>query len=249
MNRVAFTVFGLDIMWYAIIIATGVAIGMLLAFRESKRIGFNEDSLIDILLATIITGIICARLYYVAFAPEEFNSFFEVINIRSGGMAIHGGVFGGILALLITCWIKKINFWQVADIFAPSVIIAQAIGRWGNYFNQEIYGGQTNLPWGITIDNLPGKYHPLFLYESIANLIIFAFLIWYRKKMKKNDGEIFAFYAIFYGIVRFFLEGMRQEEYILKFMGLSIAQIVSALMVVTGIIIYIIRRRKQAKGI
>ncbi len=245
MNRVAFTIFGIQIMWYAIMIATGAAIGILLAFREAKRVGFNEDKFLDILLSVMISGIVCARLYYVIFSPEEFNSFFEVINIRSGGMAIHGGVFGGIVAGIIACKIKKVNFWQLADILVPSVILAQAIGRWGNFFNQEVYGGLTNLPWGIAIDGLTGKYHPLFLYESIANLIIFAFLIWYRKNKKKSNGELFALYTIFYGIIRFFLEAMRQEEFILKFMGLSIAQIVSSLMVLVGIVIYIVRRKKQ----
>ena len=245
MNRVAFTIFGIDIMWYAIVIAIGAAIGIILALREAKRIGVNEDDLIDVLLAVMIIGIISARLYYVAFAPEDFNSFFEVINIRTGGMAIHGGVIGGVIAAFITCKIKKMDFWQISDVLVPSVIFAQAIGRWGNYFNQEVYGGLTDLPWGITISNLPGKYHPLFLYESIANLIIFAFLIWYRKSKKKNDGELLALYSILYGIVRFFLEAMRQEEFVLKFMGLSIAQIVSTLLVLLGIVIYILRRKKQ----
>lgn len=249
MSKVAFTIFGIDIMWYAIMIAIGTAIGILLALRESKRVGLNEDDFLDVLLAVIIVGIIFARLYYVAFAPEDFNSFFEVINIRSGGMAIHGGVIGGIIAAIITCKIKKIDFWLLADILVPSVIFAQAIGRWGNFFNQEVYGGRTNLPWGITINNLPGKYHPLFLYESLANLIIFAFLIWYRKSKKKNEGELFALYAIFYGIVRFFLEAMRQEEFILKFLGLSIAQIVSTLLFLLGIGIYIIRRKKIQNNI
>lgn len=245
MDRVAFTIFGIEIMWYAIVIATGAAIGIILALIEAKRVGFNEDALIDVLLAVMIVGIISARLYYVAFAPEEFNSFFEVINIRTGGMAIHGGVFGGILAAIIACKIKKIDYWQLIDILVPSVVIAQAIGRWGNFFNQEVYGGQTTLPWGISIDNLPGKYHPLFLYESICNLILFVFLLWYRKNKKKNDGEIFALYIIFYGIVRFILERMRVEEFVLKFMGLSIAQIVSILMALVGIAIFFIRKNKK----
>lgn len=245
MGKVAFTIFGIDIMWYAIMIAIGTVIGILLALREAKRIGFNEDALIDVLLAVMIFGIIFARLYYVAFAPEDFNSFISVINIRTGGMAIHGGVIGGVIAAIITCKIKKIDFWQLADILVPSLILAQAIGRWGNYFNQEVYGGLTTLPWGITIDNLPGKYHPLFLYESIANLIIFGFLIWYRKNKKKSDGELLALYSILYGIVRFFLEAMRQEEFVLKFMGLSIAQIVSTLLVLLGVSIYFIRRKKH----
>lgn len=249
MSRVAFTIFGIEIMWYAIMIATGTLIGILLALREAKRVGLNEDNLIDVLLAVMIVGIISARLYYVVFAPEEFNSFFEVINIRSGGMAIHGGVIGGLIAAIITCKIKKIDFWKVVDILIPSVIFAQAIGRWGNFFNQEIYGGLTNLPWGITINNLPGKYHPLFLYESLANLIIFGFLIWYRRNKKKNDGELLALYAIFYGIVRFFLEAMRQEEFVLKFIGLSIAQIVSIFMILTGIVIYFIRRKRTQNNI
>ncbi len=243
MNRVAFSIFGIDIMWYAIMIAIGTALGIILAIREAKRVGLNEDDLLDILLAVMIVGIICARLYYVAFAPEDFNSFIEVINIRTGGMAIHGGVLGGVLATIVMCKIKKMDFWKIADVLVPSVVLAQAIGRWGNFFNQEIFGGPTELPWGITINNLPGKYHPLFLYESIANLIIFIFLIWYRKKRKKNNGELLALYGIFYGLVRFFLEAMRQEEFVLKFMGLSIAQLVSVILVITGIGIYFLRRK------
>ncbi len=248
MDRVAFTIFGIDIMWYALIIASGLAIGIILSVKESRRIGFNEDTLFDLLLAVIITGIICARLYYVVFSPDEINSFYDVINIRSGGMAIHGGVFGGIIAGIIGCKIKKISFWQLADILMPSVILAQAIGRWGNFVNQEVYGGQTNLPWGISIDNMPGKYHPLFLYESLCNLITFVFLVWYRKNKRKNEGEVFALYLIFYGIVRFFLERMRVEEYILKFMSFSIAQIVSALIFIAGIVIFYILRKYKNKS-
>lgn len=244
MDRVAFTLFGIDVMWYGVIISVGLLLGIILAFKESRRIGFKEDDLIDFLLVIVPAGIICARLYYVVFSWDYYSqNLGEIINIRNGGLAIHGGLIGGIIAGLIFCKIRKIRFFSIIDIIAPSVILAQAIGRWGNFVNQEAHGGPTNLPWGIMVNGV--KVHPTFLYESIGNLIIFFFLVWYRKNKRKNDGEVLALYLILYSVVRFFVEGLRTDS--LMFLGLRTAQIVSLGMIIAGIIIFYMLRRHKSK--
>ncbi len=245
MDRVAFTLFGIDVMWYGVIIAAGLLLGIILSLKECRRIGFSEDTLIDFLLTVIPVGIICARLYYVAFTWDDYSqNLVEIINIRHGGLAIHGGLFGGIVAGLIFCKIRKINFFRIIDIIAPPVILAQAIGRWGNFVNQEAHGGPTNLPWGIMVNGV--KVHPTFLYESLGNIIIFFFLVWYRKHKRKNEGEVFALYLMLYSVVRFFVEGLRTDS--LMFLGLRTAQIASIGMFLAGLaIFYILRRYKKDK--
>ncbi|HBB28846.1 MAG TPA: prolipoprotein diacylglyceryl transferase [Clostridiales bacterium] len=245
MDRVAFTLFGIDVMWYGVIIAAGLLLGIILSLKECRRIGFREDTLIDFLLTVIPVGIICARLYYVAFTWDDYSqNLVEIINIRHGGLAIHGGLFGGIIAGLIFCKIRKINLVRIIDIIAPPVILAQAIGRWGNFVNQEAYGGPTNLPWGIMVNGV--KVHPTFLYESLGNIIIFFFLVWYRKHKRKNEGEVFALYLMLYSVVRFFVEGLRTDS--LMFLGLRTAQIASIGMFLAGLtIFYILRRYKKDK--
>jgi len=245
MDRAAFTLFGIDVMWYGVIIAAGLLLGIILSLKECRRIGFSEDTLIDFLLTVIPVGIICARLYYVAFTWDDYSqNLVEIINIRHGGLAIHGGLFGGIIAGLIFCKIRKINFFRIIDIIAPPVILAQAIGRWGNFVNQEAHGGPTNLPWGIMVNGV--KVHPTFLYESLGNIIIFFFLVWYRKHKRKNEGEVFALYLMLYSVVRFFVEGLRTDS--LMFLGLRTAQIASIGMFLAGLaIFYILRRYKKDK--
>ena len=134
----------------------------------------------------------------------------EVLNIRHGGLAIHGAIIMAIIVAVIFTRIKKVNFWTLADICAPSLILAQAIGRWGNYINQEAYGGPTDLPWGIMVNGV--KVHPTFLYESLWNFLVFLFLIWYRKNKKKKEGEVFLLYLSLYSFIRFFIEGLRTDS-------------------------------------
>lgn len=245
MDKVAFSLFGIDVMWYGVIISAGILLGIILSFRECRRIGFKEDNLIDFLLVVIPVGIICARLYYVAFTWDYYSqNLGEIINIRNGGLAIHGGLFGGIIAGLIFCKIRKLSFFRIIDIIAPPVILAQAIGRWGNFINQEAHGGPTNLPWGIMVDGV--KVHPTFLYESLGNLLVFFFLVWYRKNKRKVEGEVFALYLILYSVVRFFVEGLRTDS--LMFLGLRTAQLVSIGMFLVGMILfYLLRKCKKEK--
>src|SRR5690606_3724299 len=152
--------------------------------------GFSEDDLIDVLLWAIPISIIGARIYYVAFMWDSYRgNIKEMFNIRGGGLAIHGALIAAVIVAIVFCKKRKVNFWQLLDICAPSIILGQAIGRWGNFINQEAYGTPTELPWGIMINGQ--KVHPTFLYESIWDFAIFIYLMWYRKNKSKVNGETF----------------------------------------------------------
>lgn len=240
MNPVAFEVFGIAVRWYGILISSGMLIGTLLAIQEAKRVGIDENKIIDLILFMIPAAIIGARLYYVIFNWSYYNGdILKIINIREGGLAIHGGVIAGALVGYFFSKYHKINFLKLADIIAPSLILGQAIGRWGNYINKEAYGTPTDLPWAITVDGV--NVHPTFLYESIWNFIVFMFLMNYKKK-KKNNGEVFFLYLILYSIGRFFVEGLRIDSLMLG--PFRVAQLLS--LVLIGIFTYLlIKYRKK----
>jgi phosphatidylglycerol---prolipoprotein diacylglyceryl transferase len=245
MNPVAFEIFGLSIAWYGIILSTGIMVAIFLAIREAKRLGKNPEYIIDLSLWCIPAAIIGARLYYVLLEWDYYNGdIMRMINTREGGLAIHGGLIGAILTGYIFTKIKKISFWETADIVAPSIVIGQAIGRWGNFANGEAHGGPTSLPWGILVDGI--RVHPTFLYESLWNLGVFAILILYRKK-KKVDGEIFLLYGILYSVGRFWIEGLRTDS--LMFFGMRAAQLISlAIIVVFSATFYYIRNREKNRN-
>ncbi|WP_459195411.1 prolipoprotein diacylglyceryl transferase [Wukongibacter baidiensis] len=240
MNPIAFEVFGIAVRWYGILISSGMIIGTILAIREAKRLGLDENLIIDFILVMIPSAIIGARLYYVIFDWSQYNGdIMRMINIREGGLAIHGGVIGGVIAGILYTRVKKIDFWQLADIIAPSLILGQSIGRWGNFINQEAHGGPTDLPWGIMVDGV--KVHPTFLYESIWNFAIFLFLMTYRKK-KKFDGELFYIYLVLYSVGRFFIEGMRTDSLMMG--PFRVAQVLSlTLILIFGFLLFQKRRK------
>ncbi len=242
-NPVAFTVFGLDIRWYAIIISLGMVLGVILAVHRSEKFGFSNDDVLDLVLIAIPASIIGARMYYVAFEWDRYaGDFLAMINIRGGGMAIHGGVIAGIIAGYLVVRKKKLSALKGLDLFAPSIILGQAIGRWGNFMNNEAHGGVTDLPWAIPVNGQ--MVHPTFLYESIADFLVFLFLLYYDKKYKKTDGEVFLLYGILYSIARFFIEGMRTDS--LYVAGMRTAQLISiAIIVVFSILFFVIRKRKK----
>lgn len=241
MDPVAFEIFGLSIRWYGILIATGLILGILLAIKESRRIGFDEEKFIDMLIFAIPMAIIGARLYYVIFQWEYYSGdIIKIINIREGGLAIHGGIIGSVVTALIFCKVKDINFWQVADIAAPSIILGQAIGRWGNFINKEAYGTPTDLPWAITVNGQ--QVHPTFLYESLWNLLVFSFLIWYRKNKKEAHGEVFLLYIALYSLGRFFIEGLRIDSLMMG--NLRVAQLISVLLILFSALLFYIKRKK-----
>ncbi len=242
MNPIAFSIFGISIRWYGILIALGLLTGILIAYYTCKLKGISYDKLLDILIIVLPIAIIGARLYYVLFEFDYYrNNLSEIINIRLGGLAIHGGVIFGVLAAGIYTKIKKLNFFKYADAAAPSLIIAQAIGRWGNFFNQEAHGGPVSNEFinhfpefirrGMFIDGQ--YYHPTFLYESLWDLIVFVILIFIIKKSKKTGLAAFSYIGL-YSIGRFFIEGLRTDSLMLG--NFRIAQLVS----LSGILVWTI---------
>lgn len=241
MDRVAFTIFGIDVMWYGILMAIGMILGTLIALKEAKRVGIKEDNILDLAIIAIPVGLICARLYYVIFNWEYYaRNPSQVFNFRGGGMAIHGALIGGVLAGYLFSRYKKINFFKLADTVIIGMPLAQAIGRWGNFINKEAHGGPTNLPWGIMVDGV--KVHPTFLYESIWDFGIFVFLWMFRKK-KSYEGQIIVLYAILYSLGRFFIEGLRTDSLMIG--PLRMAQVISLVGVIGGLIAHIYLSKKS----
>jgi len=241
---VAFSIFGLEIRWYGLLIASAVLIGTVLALKEAKRKGVKEETLIDMFLFAVPAAIIGARAYYVIFMWDYYSKNpSQILNIRGGGLAIHGVIIAGTLVAIIFAKVRKESFWKLADIVAPSLILGQAIGRWGNFANQEAHGGPTDLPWGIMIDGV--KVHPTFLYESIWNLLVFGFLLWYRRKKATVEGEIYLLYLILYSVGRFFIEGLRTDSLMLG--PFRVAQLISLAIIMSGGA-YLIWKKKRIKA-
>lgn len=242
MDSVAFEIFGISIRWYGIILATAMAIALVLATQRSKDKGYGENTITDLALVVMPSAIIGARAYYVLFELDQYGGdIMKMINIRLGGLAIHGGLIGGLLAGIIYTRIKKLNTWQLADIIAPPLILAQSIGRWGNYINREAHGGPTDLPWGIMVDGV--KVHPTFLYESLWNLAVFAVLMWLDKH-KTFNGETVCWYMILYSIGRFFIEGLRTDSLMIG--PLRMAQLISIAFIAIGSAILIYQKRRAS---
>jgi phosphatidylglycerol---prolipoprotein diacylglyceryl transferase len=241
MDSVAFSIFGIDIMWYGILMATGMIVATMIGLREAKILNISEDDILNIVLVGIPAGIIGARLYYVIFEWDYYGANpSQILNFRGGGMAIHGALIGGFLAGYIYCRIKKINFLKMADTLVIGIPLAQAIGRWGNFLNNEAHGGPTNLPWGIIVDGQ--KVHPTFLYESIWNVGVFIFLMLFRKN-KKYEGEVTVLYIIAYSIGRFFVEGLRTDSLMLG--PLRMAQVISLVGIIAALIIHVYLSKKS----
>lgn len=264
-SRVAFNIFGLRIYWYGIIITVGLMLSVLVALKLAKKYNIDEDKLLDVIMVSGVLAIVCARIYYVIFAPFEYDSLWDMINIRDGGIAIYGAVLGAFSTGFVMCKIKKLDFLKVADIAAVCFLLGQGIGRWGNFVNQEAFGTNTDSVFGMISENTT-KYlqrvapslaqqgitvdpyapvHPTFLYESLWCLLGFALIMWYISR-KKFDGEILCLYMIWYGTGRFFIEGLRTDSLTTNG-GMRTSQIVAVVSVMVGIavILYNLWRRKQ----
>lgn len=259
-RRVAFTdpVFGKDIYWYGIIIAVALIIGVVLGVREAKRRGYRAEMVLDFMLIAIPVSIVCARLYYVIFATDQvtgINPYWinpvKIIAIWEGGLAIYGAVIGGVISALIFYRWRRVHIGEILDIAAPSLIIAQAIGRWGNFVNQEAYGNVitdpnwTWFPAAVFIDAKQAYYQATFFYESMWNLLVFIFLILIRRKFKFR-GAVFALYGVGYGIGRIVIEGLRTDS--LYWGQFRVSQLVSALLIVGGLayVIYMSVKKKES---
>ena len=202
--------------------------------------------MIDLLIIAIPGAIIGARAYYVLFMYDSYRgNILDIINIRAGGLAVHGGIITAVVIAYVYTKFKKISFMQIADITAPSIAVGQAIGRWGNFINKEAYGIVTDLPWGIVIEGR--KVHPAFLYESLWSFAIFIFLMWYRKNKRKYDGEVFVLYFVLYSAGRFMIESLRTDS--LMYMGYRVAQIVSLGLIIIGTITFLMIKSKGKKSV
>lgn len=249
-DPIAFELGPISVHWYGIIIAAGILLGYFIAQESVKRIGFDKDILIDIIFWSAIFGFIVARIYFVIFQwPYYAQHPIEIPMIWYGGIAIHGGLIGGFITGIIVCRQKNINPFQIGDVIAPSLILGQGIGRWGNFMNHEAHGGPVSKSFlenmhipDFIINNMyiDGQYyHPTFLYESIWDILGFVILISLRKHLR--IGDTFALYLIWYSIGRFFVEGLRTDSLMLT-SDIRVAQLMSVLLIVAGIVLMIIRR-------
>ncbi|WP_027398739.1 prolipoprotein diacylglyceryl transferase [Anaerovorax odorimutans] len=245
-NPIAFTIFGMDIMWYGIIIAAAMILSVIIISVRAPKHDFTADKILDFVLICIPAGVIGARLYYVIFKWDYYAwDIGKIINIRAGGLAIHGGLIVGFITAAVLCIVWNYRPLNLLDLTVPVVALAQSIGRWGNYFNTEAHGGPTNLPWGIMVDGQ--KVHPTFLYESIWCFLLFLILIFVDNR-RQFEGQTFLLYGILYSIERFFVEGLRTDSLMLGTIFKQ-AQVLSLIILIVFIIAYIyLWRKSKYKG-
>ena len=266
-NRVAISIGGFNIYWYGIILAAGLMGGLLFAFRYGPDFGIDTDRMVDVVVIGTVMAIVCARIYYVAMAPFEYGSVWEMIDLRNGGIAIYGGLIGAFVFGGLACKWRKIPLLQMFDLVAMGFLIGQGIGRWGNFVNQEAFGCNTTLPWGMyseatksylaqnaaklasegmTVDPAM-PVHPTFLYESIWCLVGFLLLFRFMKK-RCFHGEVFLLYAVWYGCGRFWIEGLRTDSLMLSAaLNLRASQAVAAVSVLVALALEVHFRRIYRK--
>lgn len=248
MNPIAFTLGNFEIKWYSLFILTGVVIAYFLLYIEAKKFKINEDFIFNLFFYSLIIGIIGARIYYVIFNWEYFSKHLsEIWQVWQGGLAIHGGIIFGLIMIFIYCKKHRWRTGRIIDMIIPGLLIAQCIGRWGNFFNQEAYGAATTLEHlqslhiskfiidGMYINEI--YYTPTFFYESIWCFIGFIVVLLYRRRKFCKVTNITSFYLVWYGIGRFFIESSRTDSLMLQ--GFKMAQLVSIIMIIIGIVLFI----------
>ncbi|MFC4735160.1 prolipoprotein diacylglyceryl transferase [Bacillus daqingensis] len=251
-DPVAFDLGPITVQWYGIIIMLGAVLGYLIAASEADKRGLPKDTLTDLLLYAIPISIVSARLYYVIFHWEHYTGDLgRILAVWEGGLAIHGGLIGAVITTVVFAKRRGLLFWKIADITAPGILLGQAIGRWGNFTNQEAHGGEVSreflegllLPEFIVnqmfIDGV--YYHPTFLYESIWSLIGVVFLLWLRS-VNLRRGELFLTYVIWYSVGRFFIESLRTDS--LMIFDLRTAMMLSVVLVIVAVGLMVYRRKK-----
>lgn len=245
-NNVAFTIFGVEIYWYGVIIAAAFALAVVFGLFKAKKVGLDSDRVIDVIIVGFIGGIIGARLYYVAFKFDDYkDNLLKIFDIREGGLAVYGGLILAVAAGILMCKIRKVKILPMLDIAVMGFLLGQGIGRWANFVNVEAYGSPTALPWGMSSESISSALadsyavpvngvltvHPTFLYESLWCLLGFVLVNIYFKH-RKYDGQIFLMYGVWYGAERFFVEGLRTDS---LYVGpLRVSQIVSGVIVVAA---------------
>ena len=257
LNRVAFSIGGMNIYWYGVCIAVGMCLALVFAFRHSVEFGVDADAMVDVILIGVVMGILCARLYYVALSPYQYHRLKDVLAIRDGGLAIYGGIIGAFLFGGLACKWRKVPMLPMFDLAAMGFLIGQGCGRWGNFFNQEAFGCNTTLPWGmysegtynyllsvqatlaaegVTVDPTQ-PVHPTFLYESIWCLVGVVLLASHIKKRRFN-GELFLLYIIWYGLGRYWIEGLRTDALMVT-STLRTSQLVALVSVATAVVLLV----------
>lgn len=235
-----FTVFGWRIYWYGVIIALGFLLAVLYCMKRTKDFGITQDDLVDMLICAVPLAVICARLYYVIFYRDSdgTNPYFDgshdlldIVQIWNGGLAIYGGVIGGVLGCLLASKLKKLPFRVLADLGGLGLLIGQAVGRWGNFTNREAHGTDTTVPWrmGLVYSFKTFYFHPTFLYESLWNVLGFVLLHFWSKKRRKFDGEVFLLYVAWYGVGRAMIEGLRTDSLYVGSTNLRVSQLIAIL--------------------
>lgn len=264
----SFTIFGISIAYYGVIIAIGMLAGILMATYEAKRTGQNPEDYFDLAIVAIIFSIIGARVYYVIFSWDKYkDNLLNIFRLRQGGLAIYGGVIAAIITTLVFAKIKNLSFPKLADTAGLGLILGQIIGRWGNFFNREAFGGYTDglLAMQIPVDAVRDssditaemlehivevgeisyiQVHPTFLYESLWNLAVLGILLIVRHH-KKFEGEVFLLYLIGYGIGRFWIEALRTDQLLIPSTTIAVSQVLAAVLVVVSAVILLVSRRKH----
>ena len=258
MEKVALDLGVVQIYWYSIFIFIGMLVASIMIFKESKKRGIDENFLLNLIFNTVIIGIIGARVYYVMFnLPYYISDPIEILKIWNGVLAIHGGIIAGLLVIIYYCKKHDVNVWKILDIVVVGLIVAQAIGRWGNFFNGEAYGpitSQSHLKsLGIPEFIIQGMYilgeyhHPTFFYESVWCLIGFIFMLIIRRNQRLKVGQLTSFYLIWYGIIRFIIEAMRTDSLMLG--PIKVAQLVSIVFIISGLVIFIKSLKNKSKDL
>lgn len=251
----SFQVFGLTIRWYGLIICLGLILCMILGTRFSKRYGLDSDKIMDYVLFALPAAIIGARLYYVIFRWDYYKGdLLEIVKIWHGGLAVYGGIIAAVITIFIVSRVKKDRFLHILDFAMPYIMLGQAIGRWGNFVNQEAYGSATTWALGMTGSKIEQEVgynvlvHPTFLYESLWCLAGFIFLVIFRKRFQKSYGEITALYMCLYGAERALVESLRTDSLMITIgsTSLRVSQILSVMLVFVGVALFIDSRRRGA---
>ncbi len=265
----SFEIFGIEIAFYGIVVGIAVVCGIYLAMNVAKKTGQDPDFYFNLAIIAVIASFVGARIYYVIFSWDFYkDNVWEIFDFRSGGLAIYGGVIAGVLTTYLIAKRKKKNFFLIADTACTGLILGQVIGRWGNFFNREAFGDYTN---NLLAMQLPLKavrqgevtekmmehlqvidgaqyiqVHPTFLYESVWNLGVLVFLLWYTKR-KKFDGEVFFFYLMGYGLGRMWIEGLRTDQLLFPIFGFPVSQVLAGLMVLASLTAILGKRIKEKK--
>ena len=250
-NTDAFHIGDFTIKWYGVIIAVGFLLAFLYALSSCKKMNINQDRLLDVVIVGILVGVVGARLYYVAFYPGDMyiKDPKSILYIWNGGLAIYGGIIGGLLGGAVMAKIRKLKISAVLDVASLGFLIGQGIGRWGNFVNQEAFGTKTTVPWRMYSENteavVGGAAHPCFFYESVWCLLGFLLLHFFTRKLRRYDGQTFLLYLIWYGVGRFFIEGMRTDS-LIAFANIRVSQLVAAVTVLASIVLLIVFRKRTS---